>query len=147
MSRIDDKNLDDVYLFHLEKAYKLFKKYKKNFFKDEGVDLTSDQWIVLKRISDEEGISQKEIADKSFKEPASVTRILDILQGKGLIYRKEAKEDRRAYGLFLTDEGLTLVKKLIPKAKKARAFGVQGLSEEEVLNLNKYLKKICENFA
>ncbi|MEL6256687.1 MAG: MarR family transcriptional regulator [Bacteroidota bacterium] len=111
------------------------------------MDLTSDQWIVLKRISDKEGISQKEIADKSFKEPASVTRILDILQDKGLIHRKEAKEDRRAYGLYLTDDGLALVKKLIPKAKKARAFGVEGLTEEEVANLNKYLKKICENFA
>lgn len=72
MSKIEDVNLDDVYLFHLEKAYKLFKKYKKNFFKDEGVDLSSDQWIVLKRISDEEGINQKDLAEKSFKDRKSV---------------------------------------------------------------------------
>ncbi len=146
MSTIEDKNLDDIYLFHLEKAYKLFKKYKKNFFKEEGIDLTSDQWIVLKRISEEEGISQKDLADKSFKEPASITRILDILQRKELIHRKEASSDRRAYGLFLTKEGLNWVSELIPKAKAIRASGVEGLKEEEVRALNRYLKQICENF-
>ncbi|MEM6807433.1 MAG: MarR family transcriptional regulator, partial [Bacteroidota bacterium] len=121
--------------------------YKKNFFKDEGVDLSSDQWIVLKRISDEEGINQKDLAEKSFKEPASITRILDILQKKDLVHRKAALDDRRAYGLYLTKAGEELVKKLIPKAKQARAFGVKGLSEEEVQNLNSYLKQICQNFS
>jgi len=146
MSILEDKSLDDIYLFHLEKAYKLFKKYKKNFFKEEGVDMTSDQWIVLKWISEKEGVSQKELADISFKEPASVTRILDILQRKELIYRKEVARDRRAYGLFLTKEGQDLVNRLIPKAKNARAYGVKGLTEEEVENLNRYLKQICLNF-
>lgn len=139
--------LDEVYIFQLDKAFKQFKKYSKDCFVQEGIDLTSDQWVLLKRISEAEGINQRELARVSFREPASVTRTLDILQKKGLVLRKEGKEDRRVYELFLSEEGKVYLEKLLPIAKDIRAKGVEGISEKEVQQLTNLLEKVYENFC
>lgn len=142
----EDKNLHEVYLFHLEKAYKQFKKYKTAYLKKVGVDITSDQWILLKSISEEEGINQRTLAEKCFKEPASVTRILDLLEKKGLVERQSITEDRRSYELYTTQQGKELVEKMLPIAVEIREKGVVGLTEEQVINLNKLLIKLFENY-
>ena len=74
------QNLSNVYLFHLDKAAKQFKKLKNEIFKQRGIEITSDQWVLIKNINEAEGINQRELAKRTFKEPASVTRILDILE-------------------------------------------------------------------
>jgi len=144
-----DKNalLHEVYLFHLEKAYKQFKKYKTERFKQLGIDLTSDQWIVLKSISEVEGINQRELAGRCFKEPASVTRILDLLEKKGWVERRPVQDDRRTYEVHTTEAGKALVEKLLPLAVEIRAQGTQGLSEQEVEQLSQMLIQVYENFS
>ena len=141
---MSDLPINEVYLFHLEKAFKQFKKYKNVYFKKMGIQITDDQWILLKIISEEEGINQRELSKRSFKEPASITRILDLLEKKDLI-RRECN-DRRTYGLYLTKTGKKLVRRLIPLAVKIRAQGIEGLSEREVIKLSKMLHQIFENF-
>ncbi|MEM8528626.1 MAG: MarR family transcriptional regulator [Bacteroidota bacterium] len=142
-----DKSLDDIYLFHLDKTYKQYKKFKKDFFKNLDLDLTSDQWIVLKRISEKEGINQKDLADSTFKEPASVTRILDILSRKGYIERRGTLQDRRVFELFLTEAGKAVVDKVIPAALAGRAKGIEGFSAAEVQQLIDLLDRLHHNFS
>ena len=146
MSEIE-KSLEDVYIFHLEKAYKQFKKVKAGFFKKVGIDMTSDQWILLKSISEEEGINQKALAKKCYKEPASVTRILDILERKGWVERRSVLGDRRSYELHATESGKALVEKVLPMAVELRTQGVAGLTEEEVEQFIRALKLIYTNFS
>lgn len=139
--------LEDVYLFHLDRTFKQYKKSKKNFFKKLGLDLTSDQWIVLKRVSEVEGITQKDLASSTYKEPASITRILDILERKNYIERRSTKEDRRVYELYLTKEGRKTVDEVIDAAIEGRAKGVKGFSEEEVKTLINLLSRMHDNFT
>ncbi|GAB5554632.1 MAG: MarR family transcriptional regulator [Saprospiraceae bacterium] len=140
------KNLDEVYIFHLEKAFKQFKKYKNKVLKSAGIDLTSDQWVILKGISELEGISQIDLAKRTFKEPASVTRILDILERKGLVERRDVDHSRRTYGLWMTESGKQLVEKMIPLAIEIRAKGVSGMSDIEQAQLQQLLIKLYDNF-
>ena len=141
-----DKNLNEVYFFHLEKAYKQFKKHKTDFFKKVGIDLTSDQWILLKSISESEGTNQRELAKRVFKEPASVTRILDILEKREWVERRSVSNDRRSYELYTTKKGKALIKKIIPMAIELRAKGASGLTDKDLKKLNKMLVRIYENF-
>lgn len=147
MSSELNKKLDEVYIFHLEKAYKQFRKFKTDYFKQRGVDITSDQWILLKGIYESEGISQRSLAEKSYKEPASVTRILDKLESKNWIERKSLLEDRRSHGLYVTDEGQALVERLLPMAVEIRATGTKGFTAQDVVKLNQMLIKLFENFS
>lgn len=144
---MDNRQLNEVYLFHLEKAYKQFRKRKTEFFKQAGIDITSDQWVLLKSIEEEEGINQQELARKAFKEPASVTRILDILEKKGWVRRQAMENNRRAYALFVTEQGKALVQRILPLAAAIRAEGVAGMSEEEEVQLRRLLIRLYENFS
>ncbi|MBR9919243.1 MAG: MarR family transcriptional regulator [Bacteroidetes bacterium] len=141
-----EKNIDEVYLFQLEKAFKQFRKYKNGIFKERGIDITSDQWILLKRIHEEEGINQTDLARKAFKEPASVTRILDIMQKKGLVERHVVADNRREYQLFTSAEGKKLVEKLLPLAREIRATGTAGFTKTEVDQLHRLLERVFYNF-
>jgi len=139
--------LEDIYFFHLDRTFKQYKKFKKDFFKQLNLDLTSDQWVVMKRISEVESITQRELATSTYKEPASITRILDILERKNYIERRNTAEDRRVYELYLTKEGQATVDKVLTVAIDKRSKGVEGFSAEEVKTLIDLLSRMYNNFS
>ena len=143
---IKDKKLDEVVYFLAERMMRRAREYSKQQFKKENVDLTIDQWVILKRVSEEIGISQIEIASSTYKDPAAVTRILDILVKKGFVKRMSKPDDRRAFEIHLTKEGALLVNKIIPLAQETRERGLEGLNDRELKILKKALKKIHDNF-
>lgn len=77
-------------------------------------DITFEQWTVLSVLYNQPGLIQSEIATITSKDKTNITRILDVLQKKGYLERTIAVHDRRSYAIYLTTEGNTLVKELIP---------------------------------
>lgn len=140
-----DKKLEEVYFYWMERAMKAQRKAKNKLFRDLGINITSDQWIILKRLSEEEGQTQRELAKSITKDPASMTRILDLLEREKLIERRSA--DRRSYTIHLTAEGGKLVQRVIPEAVKYRKMGIEGVSEEEMKVFRKVLETIYRNFS
>jgi DNA-binding MarR family transcriptional regulator len=67
--------------------------------------LSPEQWSVLHVIAGQEGLIQKEIAERAAKDKPTVTRILDALEEKGLITRKPGEQDRRSFRVYATDKG------------------------------------------
>jgi MarR family transcriptional regulator for hemolysin len=57
-----------------------------------------------------EGIRQKDLAQALGIEGPSLVRVLDNLERRGLIERREDDADRRARGIFLTPEGREMQK-------------------------------------
>lgn len=143
---MNDK-LDEIYAFQLVITANQFKKYAHEQLLKGGIDISSDQWVVLKRISEQEGIKQKELAELAYKDPASITRILDILERKGWIERRKAEGDRRAYGIYSTKAGKVLVEQALPIAQAIRMQGLTGISQEEAGLLKMLLEKIRNNFG
>src|ERR1700742_155455 len=70
---------------------------------------TRAQWIVLFRLSQQEGLSQVDLADVLELQPISLVRLLDRLVEHGLLERRHDPKDRRANRLFLTPTGRQLV--------------------------------------
>lgn len=144
---MEDLKLDEVYFFLLERTVRQFRKFSKEKLKSQGIEISGEQWVILKRVSEQEGINQKEIANLTYKDPASVTRMVDLMAKKGWITRQPILGDRRAYGLHLTDQGRTVVEKMIPAAQNLRAMGLQGISPKELEDLKNTLNKIYENMS
>ena len=142
---MQDQELQRVFLFKLETAAKQFRKYKNRVFKQEGIDITSDQWILLKNISEVEGINQIDLAKRSQKEAASVTRTLDILERKGWIERLTDPNSRREYNLCITEEGKAMVEKILPIALQTRAQASKGMTISQIEILNDLLDQITQN--
>ena len=143
---IKDKKLDEVVYFLAERMMRRAREYSKEQFKKAKVDLTIDQWVILKRVSEEIGISQVDIASSTYKDPAAITRILDILVKKGFVTRMPKLDDRRAFEIHLTKKGADLVNRVIPMAQETRQKGLEGLNDQELKVLNRALKKIHDNF-
>ncbi|UII33231.1 MarR family transcriptional regulator [Fulvivirga ulvae] len=141
-----DAELEDVYVFKLVRAAQAFKQYAYDALAKKGIDVTSDQWVVLKKVSEEPGINQRELAKAIYKDPASVTRILDVLVKKELIEKRQGK-DRRIYEIRLSLRGEKLVEKTLGVAVDIRKSGLEGLSSEEIQIFKKALDQIFKNYS
>lgn len=108
-------------------------------------DITPEQWGLLNRLWEKDGVSQKELSEISIKDQTTVTRILDKLERKGLIKRQTSPDDRRSFLIFLTDTGRSLENKLVPIAYEVLDEALQGLSEEEIKQMKLLLNKIFMN--
>jgi len=108
-------------------------------------DITPEQWGLLNRLWEKDGISQKELSEISIKDQTTITRILDKLERKGLVKRQTSPDDRRSFLIFLTDTGRSLEDKLVPIAYETLDEALQGLSEEEIKQLKILLNKIFMN--
>lgn len=139
-----EQKLEDVLFYLIEKTNKVVRRYSQVRFTEAGVEITVDQWLVLKKISDSERITQIELANAIFKDRASVTRILDLLLEKKLV-RKQEGNDKRAYELSLTVNGLKFMEQAMVIVKNVRKKGIEGLSEAEQAQLRTILHKIIKN--
>src|SRR5687768_6069159 len=95
-------SLNDVILFIIDQTSKIARQYSQNEFDLLKIDVTVEQWVLLKIIHENEGLSQTVLAEKSHRDPASITRTLDLLEKKRLILRQPIPENRRQYNLKLT---------------------------------------------
>ncbi|HVQ10509.1 MAG TPA: MarR family transcriptional regulator [Methyloceanibacter sp.] len=67
--------------------------------------LTPRQFAVLMTIADEEGLTQTDLVDRTGIDRSTLADIVARLLSRGLIHRKRAKEDGRAYAIKLTSQG------------------------------------------
>ena len=137
--------LEKGYIHQLKETTKQLNRYFQEILRQNGVSITSDQWELVKCIGEQEGINQREIAGITFKDPASVTRIIDILEKSGAVKRESIAEDRRSYALYLTDTGKSLIRKITPLEKEIRSKGVKGIKKHDQDKLTEILSKIHEN--
>ena len=144
---INQLNVEETILFQIEKTSKLSKLYSQREIDALGIDITIEQWILLKIIDEHNGLTQKELADRTLRDPASITRTLDILSKKGFIERQSVPENRRQYSIALQKKGSDFIKSFFPIVQKQRAQSINGISNKDIESLNRILKKIQENMS
>jgi DNA-binding MarR family transcriptional regulator len=113
--------------------------------KERGFDITPEQYGILHVLWEEEGLSQREIGNILFKDKPNVSRMLDALERKRLIFRQPT--NRRRYAVFLTEEGKELTEKILPIGLELRDKAINGLLVREVEALENTLNKIYGNFS
>ncbi len=140
-------NIEEVILFQIDRTSKVSKIHSQKEFDRKKLGITIDQWVLFKIIEESQPISQKELADKSKRDPASITRTLDILQRKALVLREPIPDNRRQYNIRLTDKGAAFVKEHMKMIDRHRKASVKGFSEKELETLKEMLLRIQTNMA
>ena len=140
-------DINDVILFQLDITSKQSKIYSQRIMDSEGMGITIEQWVLLKIIQESKKLSQKEIANKSFRDPASITRTLDLLTKKGFIKREQVASDRRQHGIVLTEIGEQFVAKHMELINDMRRKSVEGFSDDEIKTFYGMLKRVKDNFS
>ncbi len=136
-------NLDDSLGFVMHRTSLRHKCEMGRRFK--AYDITTEQWVALCRLREQDGLSQKELADRIDKDQPNLTRILDKLEQKGLIRRADNANDRRAFFIYLTPAGEALMEKLIPIAERVSIDATDGFTQEESELLKNLLNRIRRN--
>ena len=109
------------------------------------IPLTLSQCRALLRIEENEGISQARLAELVSVDQMAMVRIIDFLEGDGLIERRADQDDRRVRRLFLTSKGRPAIKSVLHLAELARLETFVGVSERERLVFMKVLEKLHAN--
>ena len=116
-------------------------------FKENGFEITAEQWAIIRHLWEEDGLSQREIADKTSKDEPNITRMIDALEQKRLVFRQPDPRDRRKYCIYLTKEGKQLRERLMPLAQNLRKRVTQNLTAQEINLLKDTLDKIYQNIC
>lgn len=134
-------------MFQLDQAVKATRQYSQKEMDRMGLGVTVEQWVLLKIVHEKQPLSQRELAKESYRDPASITRTLDLLQKKGLLQRDAVEENKRSYHILLTKEGSAFIDQNMKLIFELRRRSTEGLNNDELIELSRMLKKIKENMA
>ncbi|AEG61236.1 MarR family winged helix-turn-helix transcriptional regulator [Desulforamulus ruminis] len=135
--------LDNSLGFILNRSNTRMKHTLLHHFKEYNV--TPEQWAILNRLWEKEGLSPKELAELTSKDQPTTVRILSRLEKKGYITRQVNPEDNRAYLISLTSEGRAIKDKLFPLAFEALNKAIKGIDKEELEVTRAVLNKVFKN--
>lgn len=105
-------------------------------------DITAEQWSVLSKLVEHNGITQRDLSSITEKDPNNITRLLDQLERKGWVRRTDNPLDRRSYIVLVTDNGERLASELKPLDQSLLQELLTSLTLDEVMYFQKMLHQI-----
>ncbi len=116
-------------------------------FREKGFDVTPEQWSVLNKLWEITGLNQMELAEKTSKDRHTITRILNLMEGKKLIIRKPDRKDNRCFKVYLTRKGKGLKNRLVPIVIKLLERAFAGFRSRDIEDLRKMHECIIRNLG
>lgn len=139
------EHLNDIVFYTIDKSIKSYKQFAQKRLKAAGFTITVDQWLVLKAIEENILVTQQQIAERVFKDVASITRIIELLVKNEYLERSFHSTDRRRFELRLTEMATKVLKDLQPHIEDNRKNALAGISAEEITRLRETLGKLINN--
>jgi DNA-binding MarR family transcriptional regulator len=106
------------------------------------IDLSVPQCDVLTTLTEAEGISQQELAQRLYVTKGNISGLLDRLEAAGFVERRSLAADRRQYSVHLTDSGRKMAEKAIAAQRTWLASTLGRLDEAELDAIEAQLLKL-----
>lgn len=116
---------------------KLYRNFRQN-----GIDITPEQWTILLSLWEKDGVPQQELCNATFKDKPSMTRLIDNMERQHLVVRISDKNDRRTNLIHLTKTGRELEGRAFKIANITLEEALSGLTTDELKIAQEVLKKI-----
>ena len=114
-------------------------------FRSHNFDVTPEQFGILWLLYENGCLYQRQLSQRLFKDRANITRMINILEKRELVCRKEDAHNKRIHKIYLTEEGIKKVESIVPALKQIEKYVYNNISEEEKSTLIKILGKILVN--
>ncbi|MEO6582686.1 MAG: MarR family transcriptional regulator, partial [Ferruginibacter sp.] len=122
----------ELYSFITGKASTAISRRLQKNFKQFGVDITIEQWSVLYHLWKQDGLSQQQLCDFTFRDKPSITRLVDNLEKLKLVKRVAAKDDRRKNLIYLTPEAQALQEQSMELANQTLNEALSGVTNGQI---------------
>ncbi|RTL57322.1 MAG: MarR family transcriptional regulator [Sphingobacteriales bacterium] len=135
----------ELYSFMTGKASTAIARRLQKNFKQAGIDITVEQWSVLYHLWKQDGMSQQELCNATFRDKPSITRLVDNLEKQKLVKRVASKDDRRMNLIYLTDDALKLEIQTMELANTTLNEALEGVSSEKISICKEVLQIVYDN--
>ena len=135
----------ELYSFITGKASTAIARRLQKNFKEASIDITIEQWSVLYQLWKQEGQSQQQLCDTTFRDKPSITRLVDNLEKSKLVKRVASKNDRRSNHIYLTREGKILEEKTIEIANRTLNEALKGVTTGQIEIAKEVLQMVYDN--
>ena len=135
----------ELYSFITGKASTAISRRLQKNFREAGIDITIEQWSILYHLWKEDGVSQQQLCEESFRDKPSITRLVDNLEKLKLVERVPSPTDRRINLVYLTEDAKMLQEKLMELANKTLNEALEGVTHGQVEIAKEVLQTVYEN--
>jgi DNA-binding MarR family transcriptional regulator len=135
----------ELYSFITGKASIAIARRLQKKFNNAGVNLTIEQWSVMYQLWKEDGKSQQELCNATFRDKPSITRLIDNLEKLNLVKRVSDEKDRRINKVYLTKPALKLQEDTMQLAEETLNEALEGVPADQVDLCKEVLQKVYDN--
>jgi MarR family transcriptional regulator, transcriptional regulator for hemolysin len=145
-SKCDDLNYEN----HISRKIVLASRTIQHAFDLElrdKVGVTMAQWRVINTLTTQNGITQREIADKLGLDTSSLIPLIDRLEVKELVKRKPDPSDRRINRLYLTEKAEALLDPIYSCVLSIRKILTKDIPDNKLETTRQVMERINDNLV
>ena len=148
MIEIKVKHYTDTVIHAVDLIIKSLKSELKQKVDNLGIGITGEQFVVLDTICHYPGIHQQKLSEILMKDKSNTTRILGVLEKKGLITRSVGRKDNRLVNLLnISPEGRRKVEDNMPQIKEFITDIFKNINDKEIETLHALSKKFQKDLS
>lgn len=107
-----------------------------------GVDLTRNQYVLLKVLLEKEGSTQNDLAFLTERDKTSMARLVNCMENKGLLKKVTGEKDHRKRRIYPTSEGKALLKRATPLMKELELELIKDIDALDMQTTINVLKSV-----
>jgi MarR family transcriptional regulator, organic hydroperoxide resistance regulator len=96
------------------------------------IGISISQCDVLTTLTEQEGVSQQQLAERLYVTKGNISGLLDRLEEAGFVERRAAVSDRRQYSIHLTESGRAMAERAIAVQHKWIASTLGRMTEADL---------------
>ena len=135
----------ELYSFITGKASTAIARRLQKKLNAAGLNITIEQWSVLYHLWKQEGISQQELCNATFRDKPSITRLVDNLEKLNLVKRVPSENDRRINLIYLTKQSQKLQEETMLLAEETLNEALETVPSEKVDVCKEVLQLVYDN--
>ncbi|RYY54996.1 MAG: MarR family transcriptional regulator [Chitinophagaceae bacterium] len=135
----------ELYSFVTGKASTAIARRLQKRFNAAGLNITIEQWSVLYHLWKEDGRSQQQLCNATFRDKPSITRLVDNLEKLNLVKRVASENDRRINMIYLTKQAQKLEEETMKIADDTLNEALQSVPADRIDICKEVLQIVYDN--
>ena len=135
----------ELYSFVTGKASTAIARRLQKKFNNANLNITIEQWSVLYHLWKQDGISQQELCNATFRDKPSITRLVDNLEKLDLVKRVASDSDRRINKIFVTKHSMKLQVQTMELAEETLNEALESVPPEKIEVCKEVLQVVYDN--